>query len=318
MTLSNDYLSGGFQRLFAGNLSALGGNEGLKIPSEDAGEWELGIESHLNGDGPPVGVYPMSWIDYEWHVHWGCVDWDEGYEQSWPDAINTHNALKAFGITSWIERSRSKGWHLWVFANRWVPAEVMRNALIAACQIVDAPIKEVNPKQTSLSVGGVGNYVRLPYPNWKATRDALGAPQTVVDAAHPGVSIDFPEFVVRALERRCTVEQLETLAERAVVKTRSVDAMDMEVPDTELDPKILRKLDGLSFTILTHGPGASTEGDRSATLWKLARQMWDSGKVTKEEAWAVMCDADLRWGKHLDRDDVATLWATFSKAWDTR
>ena len=334
----------GFMELFAGRTDAVGGNEGLAIRllRDDGSGWsEQKIQAHLDGTGDPIGIYPLRQWDRrtmdptedrrnltaaemagqpEWVVHWGCIDWDQGYEQSWPDALNTHNALKAFGITSWIERSRSKGWHLWVFADAWVPAELMRNALIGACQIVDAPIKEVNPKQTELAEGGLGNYVRLPYPhhesNWDERRGAEGRQTVLWDPNAPrDGTMHITDFVVQALAHRCTAADLQPLAERAQVKQHTTGADMLDISESELDPNIMRKLDGLAFTILRDGPDAGTAGDRSGTLYKLVAQMWDTGRVTQAEAWDVLVDADRRWGKYQERDDLDALWATFEKAW---
>ena len=89
----------------------------------------------------------------------------------------------------------------------------------------------------------------------------------------------------------------------------------LDISESELDPNIMRKLDGLAFTILRDGPDAGTAGDRSGTLYKLVAQMWDTGRVTQAEAWDVLVDADRRWGKYQERDDLDALWATFEKAW---
>jgi len=332
-----------YVKLFAGRADAVGGNEGLAIrrpPDAERSGWlEQQIRAHLDGTGEPIGIYPLRQWDRqamdptenrrnvtaaemagqpEWVVHWGCIDWDQGYEQSWPDAINTHNALKAYGITSWIERSRSKGWHLWVFADTWVPAELMRNALIGACQIVDAPIKEVNPKQTELAEGGLGNYVRLPYPDWEMRWEYHhGSGQMVLwEAGLPfETELHVTEFVEEALASRCTAADLKPLAERAQVKQHTTGADMLDISESELDLNIMRKLDGLAFTILRDGPDAGTAGDRSGTLYKLVARMWETGRVVEAEAWDVLVDADRRWGKYQERGDLAALWSTFEKAW---
>lgn len=318
-----------FATLFAGRNDAVGGNEGRAIrpPADvpygaDRHWWHKQIADHLSGTGEPIGVYPLrnSGPDGDHHpqdlyvVHWGCIDWDEGYEESWPDALNTHNILNAFGITSWIERSRSKGWHLWVFADTWVPAKTMRDALVTACQIVGAPIKEVNPKQTELKDGGLGNYVRLPYPSADDDETWTVGFQTVINPKDNEQVMAPRDFGVEALASRVGLDALTKLAERRTSSERTSSDM-IDVPTTELSVDITRKLDGLAYSILRDGPAAGTAGDRSATLFKLAAQMWDTGRVTKAEAWAVMLDADIRFGKYQERDDMDSLWTTFDRAW---
>lgn len=162
-----------FANLFAGRTDAYGTEYGgceWAQSERHVAEYITRVADHLDGVRP-LGVYPaypgpesvlLCW--------WGCVDLDEG-EDSLDDAMNLINLLHQFNIIGWLERSRSKGYHVWVFAEAPVTAETMRNALLAACQMVDAPDREVFPKQTSLAPGKVGNYVRLPYPGALAKRE---------------------------------------------------------------------------------------------------------------------------------------------------
>ena len=322
-----DELVEGFYELFQGNPDAYGTDHGSAkhLDMGDRDTWLELIEAHLSGE-EPIGIYPCSLrsetevitsgADVETKVKWGCVDLDSGYQESWPDALNVHNVLKAVGITSWIERSRSKGWHIWCFCTDWVAASTMRDALWAACELVDAPTTEVNPKQTDVSDGKLGNYVRLPYPGWMGEHGAeTDAQRMVLPEQHEIELYTLPFFVSEALAGRCTPAQLQALAARRQQHDRhtSIGA----APDTpiQLDETILRKLDGLSFTILQDGPGAGTEGDRSATLFKLGATMWESGRLTEAESWAVMVEADSRWGKYQSRDgDTTYLWSTFRKS----
>jgi len=331
-----------FATLFAGNTGAVGGNEGRAIkyvenPRPRGMEtrtdrwWKLKLEGHLDGSGEPIGVYPLvaaaadapaSESEHPLVTKWGCIDWDQGYEESWPDALNTHNILRAFDITSWIERSRSKGWHLWVFADQWIPAETMRNALMAACQLVGAPTKEVNPKQTTLKPGGLGNYVRLPYPGAFQKYDEYAGgihsiSQHIVDPGNPEQWYRPFNWATRALANRCTIDQLQKLATRAQTTQpqRDVDAPTHEMA---VSSETTRKLDGLTWTLLKDGPlpdRVTGDIDRSAGLWRLAVLMREQGAVTPAEAWAVMCDADRRWGRYLEEDRPELLRQTLTKAW---
>ena len=311
-----------FIDLFAGNTAAVGGDEGLAIrrPEEvddDALWWEDQLFGHLIGTNRPLGVYPLK---EDGTVKWGCVDFDEGYKESWPDALNLHNVLlHGFDITSWIERSRSKGWHVWVFAEEWVNASTMRDALWAACEIAGAPTKEVNPKQTELKDGGLGNYVRLPYWSGPYTEYHRTSRQCFILADDPVPMAYNVEYALdEAHESRTPTEALEMLAKRRQQHDRTTTGdVAPQVPST-LDPKLVKKMDGLSFTIFTEGPGGGTEGDRSATLWNLALCLWDSGRFTKEQAWSVMIDADMRWGKYQAEDRMGVLWTSFDKAWGGR
>ena len=133
-----------FGFLFRGRLDVYGTEEG-GADRDDTESYSTRIQNHLLGVRP-MGVYPM--VDHPndgWVVTWGCVDFDEGDLPSWVHAVNLQAVLHTFGITAWIERSRSKGYHVWVFLKGWTEAALVRRALLAACQIVDAPTKEINP-----------------------------------------------------------------------------------------------------------------------------------------------------------------------------
>ena len=143
--------------------------------STDYAESWIGLANgHLCGR-LGIGVYPV------WHgqVEWGCVDFDDGEDAAWEHATALRSVLNAFNITGWIERSRSKGYHVWVFSAGWVPALMMRRALMGACAISGVPDREVNPKSASLDPDQLGNFVRLPYfasdaamPTHQAQREA--------------------------------------------------------------------------------------------------------------------------------------------------
>src|SRR5690606_36919034 len=96
------------------------------------------FERHLNLDGHSLGVYPMVSGDKirrnvfeqrhgidggDHYVKWGCSDIDnpDDLELAFVLARNLHTALRALGIESWVERTKGKGYHVWVFAEEWVP-----------------------------------------------------------------------------------------------------------------------------------------------------------------------------------------------------
>lgn len=170
--LVDDYIG-----LFQGNPDAIGTEQGGSIRTAGYDDWAYQLQEHLDGTGPPVGVYPLvarpatypeAGIDEKWWaVHWGCIDWDDGVMESWEHALNTQRVLKHIGVTSWIEPSRSKGCHLWVFARKgeWVPAHIVRRGLLMACHVAGSPIKEINPKSEGFDdPNTLGNYVRVCYP----------------------------------------------------------------------------------------------------------------------------------------------------------
>tara|TARA_R110000822_G_scaffold33203_2_gene94881 strand:+ start:7154 stop:8065 length:912 start_codon:yes stop_codon:yes gene_type:complete len=121
------------------------------------------VTEHLNGK-EPIGVYPLWQRNNVWMVDWAAVDLDEG-DVSDIHADNLVSLLSKMSIRSWKETSKSKGYHVWVYLKEPISAAVARNGMIGACRTVDVPIREVYPKQITLSTGQIGNCLRLPFPN---------------------------------------------------------------------------------------------------------------------------------------------------------
>lgn len=137
-------------RLFQGRTDAWGAIHGEAVREHlDLGHWR----DHVVRDGS-VGVYPLceDATGAGW-VRWGCIDVDSGYEASLPIVRNLWNALGVLGVTSWAEKTKGKGWHLFVLASDWVSATAMRHVQLLACELVDYHPREVNPKAVRLDHG---------------------------------------------------------------------------------------------------------------------------------------------------------------------
>lgn len=299
-----------FCTLFLGELSAVGTEDGgcqRLNPDNDDYSWFEAIEEHLTGESSPVGVYPMVHTeDDQWVVKWGCIDFDEGDEESWLYARDVYQVLAQFGITSWIERSRSKGYHVWVFLEDWCEADIVRRSLLAACQIVSAPTKEINPKQSELAPGQLGNYVRLPYPNAFNDPPEIawnGADHRRVMVNTHGQVTSLVTFLGVAADHLVTQKQLEELAWYYIAPSRgSVSQRDW----SRLEGDAVERLRGKARIIFEQGPLESPDSKtnfRGQTLFKLARYLSEDGKHTPEEALELLRDADARWGKFHERPD---------------
>lgn len=178
-----------FANLFQGRPDAYGSDTGGAI-------WQpVTLErfrNHLEGI-EPIGIYPiMHQPNGELHVRWGCCDIDTG---DWQEAYMLAMALQGMGLRPHTERSRSKGWHIWVFTAVPVEAFQMRRCLKVAYSAIDLPAKEANPKQETLRPEQLGNYVRLPY---KA--GALFTPERQVmvggwTSRHDGVPLSLAEWL---------------------------------------------------------------------------------------------------------------------------
>ena len=316
----------GFASLFQGGSMAKSHTDGGFFPMErpDGSHYEAtgeaylrAVEAHLISDGEGVGVYPLialqglSGAPEAFVVWWGCVDWDEGMQESYIHAKNVHQVLAQLGVTGWVERSRSKGVHLWTFFTEPMPARVVREGLIGACDIVDAPTKEVNPKQISLVGKKIGNGMRLPY-----HVDREPGQNEMVDPTVLYSQIPPHAFVERALEARTTPEDWEAIHELykrnepAPIKRSSYSYTG-------------QRLTGLSEAIRRNGPRRTPDkphGDRSMTLFSLAcamiRQSYGDGDIIKE-----LEEADEDWGgKFAKRPDgnerlQSVLEAAHKEAW---
>lgn len=297
-------MSGGlveqFKLLFAGRTDAVGTEEGgcQRLPGEWVWRewaWERAMDHHLTRQ-VPIGVYPMVPEPHGdgYVVRWGCIDFDEGEEASWVHACNVRLVFEALDITAWVERSRSKGYHVWTFYRDWVPAELARTAQLAACQIAQAPTREVNPKQTQLRPGKLGNYVRLPYPGALSVQ-GMPDPMRRVMVHEDGSMWPLDAFLQEATEARLDASDLLALAELykeppkpkpkpVPHRTRSVMYGSSE-----------SRMTGLAFTIWREGPREGAP--RHRTLYALANALAEGGRHTYDEALELMMDADERWGK---------------------
>jgi hypothetical protein len=146
-----------FRDLFLGFPLAYGTDEGGCRWADVDSMWE----KHLSGE-EMIGIYPMvydphftqggpdSWTEGPdnhryyvemdpdlWMCKWGSIDIDDG-EDSLIIARNTQTIFQAMDIEAWPERSRSKGYHLWIFTEEWVRASVIRRAMHAALDLAEA------------------------------------------------------------------------------------------------------------------------------------------------------------------------------------
>jgi hypothetical protein len=113
---------------------------------------------HLIGiDG--IGTYP---VRDDTTCRWSCIDID--YDDL-DAALNVRDVWQFMGIQAWVETSRSKGYHVWVF-HEWLGAYWSRRAGRYVATVAGLPEKtEINPKNDApwLTSNGLVNTVRAPY-----------------------------------------------------------------------------------------------------------------------------------------------------------
>lgn len=144
-----------FQSLFKGREDAHGEGAGVCVKETITDQL---IHAHLTGKRR-LGQYPLApgILDGS-GVYWAVTDIDVDDLNA---AIEVVSELAQLGITAYIERSKSKGFHAWVFFADAVEAKAAR----AILNYANESGHEVFPKQTTIRNGngyGFGNYVNLP------------------------------------------------------------------------------------------------------------------------------------------------------------
>jgi hypothetical protein len=286
MSMLNDYLEM-YVTLFRGRADVYGHNEGRCVKQSLTTDKFM---SHLDGT-EPIGVYPMVPSNGDHYVAWGCSDFDTA--DALYHAIALHDALQEAGIQSWIERSRSKGFHVWVFMAEPVTAKVMRNALLVAHQVADVPATEVNPKQYNLRHGQYGNYVRLPYPD--ANADTVHQRIVYRDQLPVVTPMPFDQFVTQAFAGRNPANLLQRVSSLYAEQDRPATPVNTAIEyDASLD-EAMAVLSPLGKVIWRDGPLAGR--DRSSTLTKLGHECVRSG-LNPSQTKVIVRTADQRWGKY--------------------
>lgn len=278
-----------FVTLFRGRGDCYGSEEGgcVRKPLD-----RTVFANHLQGIAG-IGVYPAVPASTPFCV-WGCSDID--FEDLGAARL-LQRTLEMAGIVSHVERSRSKGYHVWVFVSEPVPAETMRRALLVVHQVADYPAREVNPKQSDVSIHKVGNYVRLPY--YGGLR---GTPERRVILDENDQPMPLDGFVAVATRNLTSPDDIQRIAsfykepERKQIDYGQFDSM----ADENLE-EALRVTSQLARVIWKQGP---LEGqDRSTALTRLAHVCFRSG-ITPSMANVIVTDADKRWGKYHLRGDA--------------
>lgn len=114
------------------------------------------VEDHLLGR-KPYGVYLLRGD----RIAVGAVDFD--HEDTKPPAEFVRRMAEV-GVPAYVERSKSKGYHVWVFFVReGVTARVFRTLARAFLSQMGLPSVEIFPKQDAVtSAGTYGNFINAP------------------------------------------------------------------------------------------------------------------------------------------------------------
>ena len=224
--------------------------------------------AHLRGT-TPVGTYSLS-LDGD--TKWVCIDIDEG---SFADAWELRMQCQHYSFPVLIEKSKSRGFHVWAFFQYPVPAFKARAVFRNILADVDMESVELFPKQNYLKPRGFGNFVWLPLFGY-LSRDGLARRGRTVFVGNDNVPypdqfefLDNVEFISEEdLDEIIEINELE-LSETAIrgegsTKRRSPKADGHNKGDRENDfllaPPCLRR-------ILTEGVH---EGLRNESCFRLS------------------------------------------------
>lgn len=226
---------------------------------------------HLYGSHP-IGIYN---VHDDGTCRWSAIDYDFDDPGPPQDAIK---AYELFGAHPYLERSRSKGWHVWIFHENPVPLAVARKAGLGVLAVLDHPPKtEVYPKQ--LKPGNLGNYLRLPYPALDADN---GLHRKVVVE---GEALSLPEFL--SVVQRTGQDPLDRLQELAPIEifgtaakaARQVESSMGGTPDNVLS---LQQIGAVAA-----GTARLPKGNRDTGFFTLCKFLHGIGK-SYEEAMAIV------------------------------
>jgi hypothetical protein len=147
-----------FRQLFTGLTNAYGTYNPTsgRVRQVKAPVTDQVILSHLKGE-QPYGVYLL----VKGRSRAIAVDFDSG--EPLP-AIEFINRAKHYGIPAYIERSKSKGYHAWMFfENNGVFAAKARLVMNHILQEINQPDTEIFPKHDALNTDvRYGNFINAP------------------------------------------------------------------------------------------------------------------------------------------------------------
>ncbi len=140
-----------FMELFSGRKDCYGMNQ---ICMKEPLTKEI-YKGHLDGI-KRIGVYPI--FDTN-KTSWAACDIDE---ENFDKALGIKNLAAENDIPMHIERSKSKGYHIWVFLDKSIEAVKIRLVLELFLSQLDIKC-EIFPKQDEVNDGQYGNFIFLPF-----------------------------------------------------------------------------------------------------------------------------------------------------------
>lgn len=154
----NKYKINLFKSVFNGLIGAYGtyDPESGKYRQEKSETTDTTIYNHLKGI-QPYGFYPLNGKI----TSVGIADFDE---QDPEKPLAFHSFARDWGFPTYIERSKSKGHHVWMFFNEsGVAAQKVRRVMRWFLDEIGEPWTEIFPKQDVIHlVTNFGNFINAP------------------------------------------------------------------------------------------------------------------------------------------------------------
>lgn len=218
-------------------------------------------DGHLYGD-PPIGIYNLLPDSTTWwsatDIDVDRIDWVQNLMEVW----------SYYGLRTYAETSRSKGWHLWLFHAEPIPASTARDAWLWVHEVADVPATEVYPKQVDGSTT-FGNCIRMPYPKgrnpgrqvvFEDDFSTILTPQELCDAV--------------ATEIRSPGQSDYGPRKRPTEATLAGVAANLEAPEVQLDSEVAveyrRGGSGQDIHQVYVGNADVPNGQRDNSFWVLA------------------------------------------------
>lgn len=216
---------------------------------------------HLQGI-TEIGTYPVT--DYGF-AKWGCIDIDED-EKAKADDVSA--AWDYYGVPNWIERSRSKGYHVWIFGDIYMPAWIIRNAGLWINYVSGVEAPEVNPKNAApwRVANGLVNTVRTPY-------SGQAAPGRMVVLSSRGRELGASQWSDRAIGNRCGKALLLPLAEKWEKKTIAERPIEVASYGNGGFKKTRLSAEAQAAAQILAGKRTVQSGERDNQFWTMANYL---------------------------------------------
>lgn len=198
--MSDKSIAEAFESLFKGSAKAYGVHSGKSNTTVKKAYTLQDIKDHLNGK-KSIGLIP---INQDSKCYFGAIDIDDHTEDA-SEAIHVlDEKLQKLNLPLILCKSKSKGFHAYIFFKEPTSAKQVRLILTRYAQLLGYPKSEIFPKQETITKDkdDVGNWLNLPY---------FQATQTTRYAVCFGEICDLTTFVMEAKHKQLTHTDVSSL-----------------------------------------------------------------------------------------------------------